>query len=210
MAEVSDVRERRGRSRVFVDGQYWAELETSVAGRFGIAKGAEFTDAELDEARFKGERTLAMDRALHFLGYRARSHAEVVRRLRKAGYGERTIEEVVGRLVELRYLDDGEFARAFVEGRAGKYGPKRLMRDLRQGGVDDDVSRRAIEESFDEGGEWDAAFAAAQRRYNTQQGSDAQSRRVYGFLARRGFSVEVCAEVASEFRGGEEADRRRP
>jgi regulatory protein len=207
---ISDVRERRGRSRVFLDGEYWAELETSVADRLGVATGAVFTDAELDEARLEGERTLAMDRALHFLGYRARSRAEVVRRLRKAGFGERTVEVVMGRLVELGYLDDGEFARAYVEGRAGKYGPKRLMRDLRQGGVDPEISRRAIEERFDVEGEREAAFAAAQRRYNTEEGSDAEARRVYGFLARRGFSAEVCAEVAGEFRGGGEAGRNGP
>lgn len=210
MPTVSDVRERRGRSRVSVDGQYWAELETAVADRFGIERGAVLTDAELDEARLQGERTLAMDRALQFLGYRARSRAEVLRRLRKAGFGERTVAAVVGRLEELGYLDDGAFARAFVEGRASKYGPKRLMRDLRQGGVDPEVSQRVIDERFDRETETEAAFAAAQRRYNTEEGSDAQARRVYGFLARRGFSADVCAEVASEFRGSGEAGRRGP
>jgi regulatory protein len=198
---ISDVRERRGRSRVFVDGEYWAELDTSVADRLGIASGVELTHAELDEARLEGERVLAMDRALNFLGYRARSRVEVERRLYRAGYGEGTVDAVVGRLVELGYIDDGEFARTFVEGRAAKYGPRRLMRDLRQGGVDPEISRQAVDERFDEDRELEAAFAAAKRRYNTDEGSDAQSRRVYGFLARRGFSTEVCAEVASEFRG---------
>ncbi len=37
-------------------------------------------------------------------------------------------------------------------------------------------------------------------------GSDAEARRVYGFLVRRGYSAEVCAEVAREYRGS----RRRP
>jgi regulatory protein len=198
---ISDVRERRGRSRVFVDGEYWAELDTSVADRLGIASGVELTHDELDEARLEGERALAMDRALNFLGYRARSRVEVERRLHRAGYGEGTVDAVVGRLVELGYVNDGEFARTFVEGRAAKYGPRRLMRDLRQGGVDPEVSRQAVDERFEGDMERQAAFAAAKRRYNTEEGSDAQSRRVYGFLARRGFSTEVCAEVASEFRG---------
>ena len=41
-----------------------------------------------------------MNRALHFLGYRARSRSEVRGRLRRYGYGEETVGAVIGRLEE--------------------------------------------------------------------------------------------------------------
>ena len=58
----------------------------------------------------------------------------------------------------------------------------------------------AVEKEFAGRSELEEARSAASRRYNGE-GSEAQARRVYGFLARRGYSGEVCAEVAREHRG---------
>ena len=44
------------------------------------------------------------------------------------------------------------------------------------------------------------ARAAVQRRYNTGERSDAQARRVHGFLMRRGYSAVVSAEIAHSYR----------
>jgi regulatory protein len=70
--------------------------------------------------------------------------------------------------------------------------------------VDEEVVRAVVEEEFAGRSELEEALAAARRRYNTGEGSDAQARRVYGFLARRGYSAEVCAEVARLYRRGTE------
>src|SRR5918995_6938362 len=105
MPEITRVRERRGRARIFVDGEFWAEIDADVAVERGLQEGAALGLEELEAARATGERALAMNRALHFLGYRARSRSEVRDRLLRYGYGQETVEGVVGRLVELGYLD---------------------------------------------------------------------------------------------------------
>ena len=198
--EITGVRERRGRARVFLDGEFWTELDASVVTERGVREGAEFSREELAEVRLAGERPLAMNRALNVLGYRARSRGELRERLARAGYATETVEAVVCRLEELGYLDDEEFARNLVRSEARKYGPRRIYGDLRRAGVDEEVAQETVEEEFAERSEHEAARAAAGRRYNTVQGSDAQARRVYGFLVRRGYSASVCAEVAREYR----------
>ena len=106
MPEITGVRERRGRTRVWVDGEYWAEIDASVAAEGGLREGVTLSGEELREIRAAGERALAMSRALHYLGYRARSEKEVADRLRRYGHGEETVEGVIWRLGELGYLDD--------------------------------------------------------------------------------------------------------
>jgi regulatory protein len=201
LPEITRVRERRGRASVSVDGEFWAEIDAGVAAERGLREGVELSDEELREARVAGERALAMARALNFLGYRARSEKEVCDRLLRHGYGEETVGGVIGRLKELGYLDDAEFARQLAREKARKYGPRRVSVELRQSGVDGEIAREAVEEEFAERSELEAAFSAASRRYNRGGGSDAEVRRVNGFLMRRGYSAEVCAEVAREFRG---------
>jgi regulatory protein len=200
MPEITRVRERRGRARIFVDGEFWAEIDADVAVERGLREGVALGLEELEAARVAGERALAMNRALHFLGYRARSRSEVRERLRRYGYGEETVRAVIGRLEELGYLDDEEFARTVVREKARRYGPRRVSADLRRSGVDTELAQGIVEEEFAERREVEAARSAAARRYN-RGGSDAEARRVYGFLVRRGYSADVCAEVAREYRG---------
>jgi regulatory protein len=211
---VTSVRERRGRVRVSVDGEPYAELDAEVAARRGLREGAELSREELEEARLAGERPLAMERALNALSYRARSAGELRTRLLRSGFAPATVGSVLDRLGELGYLDDREFARNLARGRARRgYGPRKAYADLRRGGVGEEVARGAVDEAFSDGADTAAedpangetselavAREAARRRYNREQRSDAVARRVYGFLSRRGFSGEVCAEVAREFR----------
>jgi regulatory protein len=140
-----------------------------------------------------------MARALTFLGYRARSEKEVRDRLRRYGYGEETVGSVVVRLEELGYLDDEDFARLVAREKARRYGPRRVSAQLRKSGVDADLAREVVEEQFAGTREVEEARSAAARRYN-RVGSNAEARRVYGFLVRRGYSAEVCAAVAREYR----------
>jgi regulatory protein len=204
MPEITGVRERRNRARISVDGEFWAELDAAVAVERGLVEGAALSCEELARARVAGERPLAMDRALNLLGYRARSEAEIRDRLKRYGYVGETIEVVVLRLKELGYLDDAEFARTKAREKARRYGPRRVSVELRKSGVGEALAREVVEEEFAGRSELGEARSAAARRYN-ERGSDAEARRVYGFLVRRGYSAEVCAQVAREYREPPEA-----
>lgn len=202
MSVITGVVERRDRVRIFVDGEFWAELDSGVAVKHGLFEGAVLSQASLAEARVAGERSLAMNRALSLLGYRARAKGELRERLGRAGYSGETVVVVIARLEELGYLDDEEFARSLArEDAHKKYGPRRILGDLRRAGVDEEVAREAVDEAFVERSEYLTALAIARRRYNKEEkGSDAQARRVYGFLMRRGYSADVCVEVARGYR----------
>ena len=201
MPVITGVKERRGRARIFVDGELWAELDSGVVAERGLYKGAALSHEELAEARVAGERPLAMSRALHSLGYRARSAHELRERLLRAGYAGETVSGVLARLGELGYLDDEDFARSVVRDKVRKrYGPRRIYGELRRAGVDEEVAQEVIEEEFAGRSQLEEARAAAQRRYNMEERSDAQARRVHGFLMRRGYSAGVSAEIARSYR----------
>ncbi|MGF1471941.1 MAG: regulatory protein RecX [Rubrobacteraceae bacterium] len=201
MPRITDVRERRGRVRVFVDDEFWAEVDAKTAAEHGLYVGATLAEEELAEARLAGERSSAMTRALNLLGYRARSTGEIRARLRRDEYGKETVAVVIARLAELGYLDDEKYARALAQEKARKYGPRRVYDALRKDGLDEDTAWNIVEEEFAGRSEAGDALDAAARRYNEEEGSGAQARRVYGFLMRRGYSADVCAEVARRYRG---------
>lgn len=165
--------------------------------------------------------------ALRFLEVRSRSVDEVRRRLRFAGYGFGLIDGAIDRLLELGFLDDAAFARAWLESRdrARPRGERALRVELRQKGVARDVSdaalddRRAEAASIAAGRDPDGEVvpsvdeAAAMRlleRRASQLGRVPDPRvrrqRAYALLARNGFDPGVCSTIAKRFAEGRDED----
>ena len=89
-----------------------------------------------------------MEAAAAFLAVRPRSVGETRRRLRHLGYRDELVEQVLARLVEVGYLDDEAFARAWVESRdrARPRGEAALRRELSLKGIDRAVVDVVLEE----------------------------------------------------------------
>jgi regulatory protein len=152
-----------------------------------------------------------MDAAAAFLAVRPRSVGETRRRLRRNGYPDELVERVIGQLVELEYLDDTAFARAWIESRdrARPRGENALRRELALKGVPRDVVAEVLADrdqaaSTDESADMLAATRLLERRRSALEREPDPTRRrqkAYALLARNGFNPEVCREAASALFG---------
>lgn len=149
-----------------------------------------------------------MEAAAAFLSVRPRSVTETRRRLRHNGYPDALVEEVISRLIEMEYLDDAAFAKAWVESRdrAKPRGEIALRRELALKGVARDVVDEVLAERTDFALTGDPNGAAAamllnRRRSSLERELDPMRRRqrAYALLARNGFDPETCREAASSF-----------
>ena len=102
--------------------------------------------------------------ALSFLEHRERSAYEVRAHLASQGFQGEEIEEELRFLQELHYVDDGRYCSAYIEYgiRKGR-GPVRLQRELAEKGIDGELIRQALEESFDRQTERDMAIEETQK-----------------------------------------------
>jgi regulatory protein len=146
--------------------------------------------------------------ALHFIGYAARSRAEVEQRLTRAEFVPEVIAAVVAECEERGWLDDAAFARRWVEDRADRkrFGRARLAAELRRKGVDREDVDAALG-TADEEAELNRARAAARTKWrlNTPTEVDAETlkaeeRKLSGFLQRRGFAWSTISQVVAELR----------
>jgi regulatory protein len=87
------------------------------------------------------EYTKALNYAFLLLRYRSRSRHEIVSRLKRKKYSSTLIKKVLDYLEEYRYINDAEFAKAFVaQGVAKGYGKRRLECALKKLGVSKETS----------------------------------------------------------------------
>ena len=146
----------------------------------------------------------ARERALRLLEYRARSRAELARRLRQAGFAEDIIEEVLERLSDIGFVDDARFSQSWVESRSvGRgIGKARIKWELRQKGVEADLVEEALSE-IDEETEYKSAVLAARAKWEKDHSPDAgaKRRRLASYLQRQGFVWDVIKRVINELAG---------
>ena len=89
----------------------------------------------------------AMEVASDYLANRMRTIAEVRKRLTEKEFDETEIDETIEELIELKYLDDYEYAKRYYEYNAEKKrGSFRAMRELEEKGVDKEIIKFALED----------------------------------------------------------------
>ena len=189
----------RDRVNVYLDGEFAFGLASFVAANLKI--GSQLSDEAIAELRAADGVERAHNRALNFLSYRPRSEAEIreylIGKASPSGepISEDVIDEVVRRLDRAGLLDDAEFARYWCENRA-RFRPrgKRMLRyELRQKGV----ASGLIEDVLEDYDEMAAVqkVAREQARRLRHLPPDTFRRRLYGRLARRGFSSYLIQEA---------------
>ncbi|WP_457652882.1 RecX family transcriptional regulator [Rhodocaloribacter sp.] len=191
------------RVSVFLDGAFAFGVHVDVALAFGLAPGRALTEAEREEILAADAVFRAKSAAFHYLAYRARTEREVRRKLSGKGFEEGVIDEVVGRLHTLGYLDDEAYARTYVQARfAGRgYGPQRIRAELLRRGVD----RAHVDAALDELLAEDDVVARARRhaakrwpRLAAEPDPRKRRKKLTDYLVRRGFSFDVVRRVVDE------------
>jgi len=191
-----------GRFAVLVDGRETAVLTLEAIERLGLAVGRSVAGLEA-QIELEAMRLRAYDRALNMLAFRARSSSELARSLQRKGEEKPHVDWAVARLQEQGLLDDAAFARSFARGKIvdGKQSRRRVQQDLARKGVSRSQSDEAIDTVFDEEAVDQRAIVeeAARKKLRSLSGLEpaVQRRRLYGFLARRGYEMDDIRSALS-------------
>ena len=167
-------------------------LSLDAIQRLGLYLGRDVEGMEERMALEAMELTVR-DRALAMLAFRGRSADELARALVRKGAERPVVQRVIDRLREQGLLDDALFAQAYTRARVlgANHSRRRVQQDLARKGVARDVSDAAIAAVFDEEGVDQGALVEAAARKKLRllatQEPVVRRRRLYAFLARRGY-----------------------
>ena len=138
---------------------------------------------------------------LRLLTARARSRAELDRKLAEKGFEEEVRAEVLDRLVEVGLLDDHQFAQDWVRqqhSRSGKVGSA-LVHGLRAHGVAEEDAQAALDQLDPEQREERARELVRRKLGRSSDSVDPSDQRLVGrlvgMLARRGYDSGLALRV---------------
>ena len=152
--------------------------------------------------------------AYGYLNRRERTVVEVQARLarvvEKGDCSQADADAAVAELIELGYLDDGRYARLFVEDKRTleSWGNERIQRVLTERGIARDTIAAAVA-AADSGGagesEADRAVALLRRRFPIASDEPRERERAFGMLIRKGYGSDAAAAAVRAWRRGEGA-----
>jgi len=146
----------------------------------------------LDE--FKRAKTIAFQ----FLKIRNRSEKEIRTQLLKKKISSEIIDQTIPYLKNSELINDRQFARDWIAMRLQKpMGRRRIFFELKQKGISEEILEEETKVVPREEGEERIVETLARKRLERYKNLDEtkQKRRVFEYLARRGFEVDTVKKV---------------
>jgi regulatory protein len=192
VAEITEIRwksDAQASARIYLDGEFWLTVKAAQVKRFGLVAGLAVDDPDALA------RELLLERAKSFLlgslGARAQSERELERKLAERGVPASVAGEALAFVRSYGFTDDESLARyVCAQLRDSGYGARRAEERLRLRGIERELARAVVAETFSADGE--DAVARARVALGTRYRLPDERQKAFGFLCRRGFSIDIA------------------
>jgi regulatory protein len=178
-----------GRVNVFLNNRYAFAVRLLDAAV--LKQGQTLSQEEISRLKKTDDRYKAYRAAINFLAYRARSQTETERHLNRKGFSPEIINQTIARLCSQKYLDDLEFARAWLKSRTRRKPASKsaLLFELNQKGIDEKIIKEVLVDV--DNSELARTCVEKKLRPWGNLGREDFKKKILNYLKRRGFNYEV-------------------
>ncbi|MGD1008496.1 MAG: regulatory protein RecX [Ignavibacteriaceae bacterium] len=168
----------------------------------GLKKNDEFSESRFSFLVEENQLFHLKQKAFHYLGRRLHSSYELKLKLKRKGYKQELIEQVIEELINGNYVNDYEFASLFADENIGNklWGRKKLEAELFKKGIDRNIISQIINEKFSTGSELDQALELGRKKIKSllSRGIDNGKLkiRLVSFLQTKGYDYEISRRTA--------------
>lgn len=195
-AILPQVKDKR-RCNIYIDGRFCCGLTLEATVKNRLKVGQIVTEEKLAEIQLESEKDTAFDKALTHLSATRKTEKQIRTFLAGKGYLPVVVDYVVEKLRGYDFLNDGEYADAYVESVSARKGGRLIRMELKGKGVSDEEIERALSER-EEGAEEEAAKAILTKYMRNKPFDKETLSKAYRYLMGKGFDYETAkAALAS-------------
>ena len=179
------------RCNIYIDGRFFCgmTLETTVKNRLKV--GQIVTLETLSKMQLESEKNEALDKALTHISATRKTEKQMRNFLRGKGYLPDVIDYVLEKMQEYGFVDDSEYAEAYVEFAGGKKGSRLIKTELRKKGI----AQEKIDDALDglsEEMQVETAGVILQKYLRNKERSRETLQKAYRYLISKGFSYDTA------------------
>jgi regulatory protein len=202
VVEIKPDPKHRSRQIVTLEDGSRFSLDDNLLVKHGLRLGVEVDGEAIREIAREDEIHRAKRYAFDLLVCRDYTARRMTKKLADKGFSIEAINITIDTLKKMGYIRDERYARNWVSSRLrnNPRGRSLLKAELLRRGVDKATVDRVLDE-IDESAEYQAALKAARKQMRTHYAKlnkVVARRRLYGFLTRRGFELELVKKVIDE------------
>ncbi len=188
---------KKGKKRlnaVYIDGEFFNNIDNYILDISGFSVGSEISGAELKLLESKSNNRRAYSKALYLLGFRDYSEKEMQNKL-KLDFTDDAIENTIEKLKEQKLLDDEKFASKYADVLIfeKKFSKKMAVYELTKKGIDKQISESIVDNiDIDEK---DQIKDLISRKYKDAYNNEKVKRRAIAFLQRHGYKIHDIFDI---------------
>ena len=198
ISKISVQKHNKDRYSIFTDSgrgeEYAFSVDEDVLIKYQIKKGMELDDFAVTEMLFQDDIRKAYNMAINYLAHRMRSEAEVRDHLKKKEVAEPVIKEVIHKLHDLKFLNDEDFALAYVRTQINTTdkGAEVMKMELKKKGIRPDIISKVVDEvTFDVQLEKAINLSEKYALKNKKDSSRILKQKIEQMLQRKGYSFPI-------------------
>lgn len=189
------------RCNIYLDGAYFCgmELITVISNR--LKAGMQIEESALENMQAESETQRATDKAFNYIGGSLKTEKQLRTYLSGKGYMPAVVDNVVEKIKGYGYIDDKEYAAAYVESYSKNKGKRLILKELNAKGVSSSAAEEAIENVENE---LDSAIRIAQKYLKNKEPCIENKQKCYRRLLSKGFDFDTAKEAVEKVLGDED------
>jgi len=205
--KITDLKQQvkdKSRISVYVDGKFSFGLTLAQVSDFGLKKGLEIGEDQIEIFKNEAEYGKEKSKAVNYCLLRERSTKELRdylwRRSIKKNIPKSFESRILQELAEKNIVDDERFTKLWVENRkkSGGISLKKLKLELMKKGISQDLIEKITKEVFGDGGERNEREEIQKVLAKKAKKYAGDKQKLMQYLAGQGFGYDLIKEATSE------------
>lgn len=184
------------RCNVYIDNRFCCGMRMDTVVKNRLKVGTVIAEEKLAQLQLESEKDTAFDKALTHLSATRKTEKQIRAFLSKKGYLPAVIDYAVEKLRSYDFINDGEYAEAYVECAAKRKGGRLIRMELKGKGLSEGEIDVALGR-LDENTQIAAATEVAQKYMRGKVWDKITLQKAYRYLLGKGFSCDVAKEALS-------------
>ncbi|MDQ5983160.1 MAG: Regulatory protein RecX [Eubacteriales bacterium SKADARSKE-1] len=185
---------RKSQSSIYIDGEYFAQIDNDMLYLSNLKEGSEVDDRSLSALLQKSGEKRAKEKAFYILEHRSHSKKELIDKLKRE-YSEEVATKTAEKMQSLGLIDDNSFAKKYVEELlfTKHFSKNRAKYELVRKGIEKEIAEDLID-SFDVD-EVEQIRLLVDKKYKMAYKDEKTKRRAIAFLQRYGYNFDDIRTV---------------
>lgn len=204
MSKITKIEvQKRNKERVniFLDGEYAFAISAELVYKEGLKVNCEIDSKKIRTVAESENFIKCKETALRIIERTYKTEKEVRDKLKLKGYDENSINRSVEFLKEYNFINDSNYAKAFINDKLKSIGSKKIKYSLIQKGITKEIIDKELS-NLDRENEKNIAFNIAKKKLSIIKKKENDnykiSGKLYRFLISKGYEGDVISDIVKE------------